>query len=169
MGKLNGMQAQLKALKALTDKQRIAQTFGVDPATLDPPVVDATEVREREMGDNLCQAIGHLGECLEEAAEAQCKAITEAVTVIPEGLASDAGIAKALKAHATMVKAALGDRDAVIQSLMEKIAGLFDLHQQMIALLIERKEEPEEEEPEEIRFDIERDRNGFMTSVIARH
>lgn len=169
MGKLNGMQSQLKALKALTDKQRIAQTFGVDLESLEPPVVDPVDARERETSEALCKAIGSLGECMEEAAEAQCKAITEAVTVIPEGLASDAGIAKALKAHATVVKTALGNRDdSAVVALMERLVVLFEENQRLLALLIEEKEEPEEE-PETVRFDIERDRNGFMTSVIARH
>ena len=165
MGKLNGMQAQLKALKALTDKQRIAQTFGVDLESLEEPEIDPVDARERETSENLCKAIEELGECLEEASEAQCKAITEAVTVIPEGLASDAGIAKALKAHATVVKTALGARDD--SPLLDRLVSVLEETQRLIGLLVASKDEEDEEEEPPIRFDIERDRNGFIASVTA--
>lgn len=163
MGKLNGMQAQLKALKALTDKQRIAQTFGVDLESLEPPAVDPVDARERETSENLCKAIEELGECLEEASEAQAKAIVEA---IPAGLATDKGIEKSLKAHANVVKLALKDRDDTkVEALLEKVVGLFEESQRLTGLLIAAMQQMEKEVAPP-RFDIERDRNGFIASVI---
>lgn len=163
MGKLNGMQAQLKALKALTDKQRIAQTFGVDLESLEEPEIDPVDARERETSENLCKAIEELGECLEEASEAQAKAIVEA---IPAGLATDKGIEKSLKAHANVVKLALKDRDDTkVEALLEKVVGLFEESQRLTGLLIAAMQQMEKEVAPP-RFDIERDRNGFIASVI---
>ncbi len=163
MGKLNGMQAQLKALQALTDKQRIAQTFGVDLESLEEPAVDPVDARERETSENLCKAIEELGECLEEASEAQAKAIVEA---IPAGLATDKGIEKSLKAHANVVKLALKDRDDTkVEALLEKVVGLFEESQRLTGLLIAAMQQMEKEVAPP-RFDIERDRNGFIASVI---
>lgn len=163
MGKLNGMQAQLKALKALTDKQRIAQTFGVDLESLEEPEIDPVDARERETSEALCKAIEELGECLEEASEAQAKAIVEA---IPAGLATDKGIEKSLKAHANVVKLALKDRDDTkVEALLEKVVGLFEESQRLTGLLIAAMQQMEKEVAPP-RFDIERDRNGFIASVI---
>lgn len=163
MGKLNGMQAQLKALQALTDQQRIAQTFGVDLESLEEPEIDPVEARERETSENLCKAIEELGECLEEASEAQAKAIVEA---IPAGLATDKGIEKSLKAHANVVKLALKDRDDTkVEALLEKVVGLFEESQRLTGLLIAAMQQMEKEVAPP-RFDIERDRNGFIASVI---
>ena len=44
---------------------------------------------------------------------------------------------------------------------------MFSENQRIIALLMAEKEEPEEDDRPVI-FDIERDRNGFMTTVTAR-
>ncbi len=163
MGKLNGMQAQLKALKALTDKQRIAQTFGVELESLEAPEIDPVDARERETSEALCKAIEELGECLEEASEAQAKAIVEA---IPAGLATDKGIEKSLKAHANVVKLALKDRDDTkVEALLEKVVGLFEESQRLTGLLIAAMQQMEKEVAPP-RFDIERDRNGFIASVI---
>lgn len=185
MGKLNGMPAQLKALKAMADQQRIAQAFGIEPGKPGDDPVDASDDLRKAIGsiilsclsvdenDEICQAIGSLGDRLEVTAEAQRKAISEVVGAIPEGLATDKGIAKALKAHATVIKIALdsvnsGRDDTAIVALLERVVAVSEGHQRMMALMMANKDEPEEE-PETVRFDIERDRNGFMTSVIARH
>lgn len=183
MGKLNGMQSQIKALKALADQQRIAQVFGIEPGKPGEAPADASDDLRKAIGsiilsclsvdenDEICQAIGSLGDRLEVTAEAQRKAIAESVPSIPAGLASDAGIAKALKAHAVVVKTAVESAnrdDTAIVALLERVVAVSEGHQRIMALMMARKEEPEEE-PETVRFDIERDRNGFMTSVIARH
>ena len=64
--------------------------------------------------------------------------------------------------------AALNDRDyTAFQALLEKVVALFSENQRIIALLMAEKEEPEEDDRPVI-FDIERDRNGFMTTVTAR-
>jgi hypothetical protein len=165
MGKLNGMKAGLEAIRAQTDRQRIIEVFGVDPDLLDKPEeFDPVDARERETSEALCKAIGELGECLEEATEAQAKAIAES---IPQGLATDKGIEKSLKAHANVVKLALKDRDnTAVEALLEKVVGLFEESQRLTGLLIAAKQEPEKEEAP-VRFDIERDRNGFIASVTA--
>lgn len=166
MGKLSRISSGIEALEAARERQCLADMFGVDPSVLDEaPEVDPVDARERETNEALCKAIGGLGECLEEATEAQCKAICE---MIPQGLVTDAGITKALKAHANVVKIALNDRDdTAFQALLEKVVALFSENQRIIALLMAEKEEPEEDDRPVI-FDIERDRNGFMTTVTAR-
>ncbi len=164
MGKLNGMKAGLEALRTQADRRKIMEVFGVDPELLEvPEEFDPVDARERETNEALCKAIHELGECLEEATEAQAKAIVEA---IPAGLATDKGIEKSLKAHANVVKLALKDRDDTkVEALLEKVVGLFEESQRLTGLLIAAMQQMEKEVAPP-RFDIERDRNGFIASVI---
>lgn len=165
MGKLNGMRAGLEALRAQADRQKIMEVFGIDPDALEEPEeFDPVDARERETNEALCKAVHELGECIEEAAESQARAIVDA---IPTGLATEKGIEKSLKAHANVVKLALKDRDnTAIEALLEKVVGLFEESQRLAGLLIASRKEPEKEESP-VRFDIERDRNGFIASVTA--
>lgn len=92
-------------------------------------------------------------------------AITECTNAIlqlkmPEAATTD-GIEKALKAHAAaIVKAVKTEPDTAIPALLERI----------VALLEADKDEDEEEKEAEppIEFKITRDKNGYMTSVVAQ-
>ena len=171
MGKLDGMNKNLAAMTERMGKDRVAKMFGVDPATLEPKEIpEPSEVAHSERNEHLCKAITEAGECVEEAVEELGKVVVGSMPKIPEGLATDKGIEKSIKALAAVIKSALKEKpETVVPALLERMVEMIEENQRLSAELIKAMAVEEKEESRDVVFDISRDRNNFIASVTARH
>lgn len=146
------------------DQRDLAETFGVDPDMIKEPTEYDQEQAGREMRhEQMCAAIANLATVIRGGSEAQVKAIEGNVLELPSGLATDKGIEKAVKALAKVIESAIRAQPDITPVLERLCLALEKEPEEPVA-----NGEDEDEDDESMLFEIQRDRNGFMTSVIAR-
>ena len=167
MGKLKDLPSALRTRATQAREERVAGMFGGDPQILREPQEAEEEAPEGYAHQEMVEAIHALEGAIAAASGAQVKAIEGNVVTIPPG-ATDKGIKAALQAHAKAMTLAMGQvkEDPIIGRLVE----LIEESQRLQAALVEAmKPEKEDEEPDlPMEFTINRNRDGYMTSVIAK-
>jgi len=174
MPKLTDYNKRIQAMVKQAEDERMQRMFGLTAEMMEEPEEhDPVEAGREMRHEQMCEAIANLAAVIRQGSEAQVKAIEGNVTQIPTGLATDKGVERALKALSKVLDMALRERPQDgSQAVLERLAGLVEENQRLQARLVEVLSESAEEEDEEaetpIMFQIQRDTNGYMTSVIAR-
>lgn len=167
MPQLNGIASGIERLLAEKGEQRVNSLFGIDPAAM-PEKPDPVAERKEHHNEALCKALASLENAVKSASDSQVKVIDSTAVKIPDGLASDKGIDKSIKALGKVIETSLKTKpNDGIQELMERMVEILNDNHRLSTALIAALEKEDPPQPDTV-FTIVRDRNDFISTVTAR-